>query len=500
MQDRFRAAERWTRAALIALAISGCTLGPNFKRPEAPNVTGYSAQSLPGATVETQVAGGGAQHFTVGKKIEQQWWTLFHSEPLNQLIQAALRDSPNVAAAQASLRQARETLAAGRGTLWPSVTAQAGATREREQAALLGLTTGGDFEFNLFNAGVDVSYPFDLFGGIRRQLESLQAQVDDQALQVEATYLSLTSYVVTAAIQAASLRAQLSATRDIEALEMRQVDVVQRRFSLGAVPKSDVLSQKTQLAQTHATVPSLERQLALAEDQLAIYAGRFPAEGGVPTFELDALELPTDLPVSVPSELVHQRPDILAAEALLHSASAQIGVATANQYPSLTLTGALTLDAFKLKDLVEKSAFGWSLGANLTAPIFNGGALAAKKRAAIAAYDQAAASYRQTVLQAFGNVADALRALDADARALQAQVDAQDQARAELDLAQKQFGAGALSQLQLLTAQQQFQQTRIAVIQLQASRYADTAALFAALGGGWWSRDTPAGGPAAANP
>jgi NodT family efflux transporter outer membrane factor (OMF) lipoprotein len=483
-------------ACVLTGALTGCTVGPEFKRPDPPSVHAYTAQPLPPATVETQVAAGASQRFVLGQKVEQQWWTLFHSDPLNQLIEAALHDNPGVAAAQATLRQARETLAAERGVEWPAVTAQGGASRQRESSAEL---AGAPFAetFNLFNASVGVSYAFDLFGGVRRQLESLQAQVDDQQYQLEATYLTLTSNLAAAAIRAASLRAQLQATHDIEALEVKQVDVTERRFSLGAVSRSDVLSQRTLLAQTHATVPPLERQLAFAEDQLAIYAGRFPAEGTMPQFDLDGLQLPVDLPVSVPSELVHQRPDILAAEALLHSASAEIGVATANQYPNLTLSGQVGLESFRARDLFKSGSFGWSLGGELVAPLFNGGQLAARKRAAIAAYDAAVANYKQTVLAAFGNVADSLRALDADARALEAQVDAQNQARAELDLAQKQFGAGALSQLQLLTAQQQFQQTRIAVVQLQADRYADTVALFIALGGGWWNRDAPA---AAANP
>ena len=478
----------WPTGLGLVLALSACTLGPDFKRPEQPSATAYTAQSLPPATVASDTAaGGGSQHFAFNQSLQHDWWTLFHSDPLNQLIEAALRDNPGVASAQATLREAHEQLAAERGAQYPSVTGALQASRQRESSAAL---AGAPFAetFNLFNASVSVSYAFDLFGGVRRQLESLEAQVDSQEYQLQGTYLTLTSNVVTAAIRVASLRGQLRATHDIEALEVRELDVVERRFKLGAVSRSDVLTQRTALLQTRATVPGLERQLALAEDQLEIYAGRFPSQEQAPEFELETLELPLELPVSVPSEMVRQRPDILAAEALMHSASAQIGVATANLYPQLTLTGSTGLESFKLDKLFSKNAFGWSVGSGLTAPLFDGGTLRARRRAAIAAYEAAAASYQSTVLAAFGNVADALRALDADARALQAQADAQNQARASLDLADKQFNAGALSFLALLSAQQQFQQTRIAVVQAQADRYADTAALFAALGGGWWNR------------
>jgi NodT family efflux transporter outer membrane factor (OMF) lipoprotein len=473
-------------AVLLSAGIAaGCTVGPDFKRPEPPATPSYTTEPVPPSTAETAIAGGGSQRFVVGQELQRQWWTMFHSDALDQLMAAALRDSPTVAQGQATLRQAQEALAAERGAQWPSVDASGQVSRQRESAAQLNLPQG--HTFSLYNATVSVSYVFDLFGGVRRQLESLEAQVDSEQFQLEATYLALTANLATTAIREASLHAQLAATREIEELQRKQLSVVERRFALGAVARSDVLAQRTVLAQTHAGIPPLERQLALARNQLAILAGRFPSDAGLPEFDLDHLELPLELPVSVPSALARQRPDILAAEALLHSASAQVGVATADLYPKLTLTGSAGLTAFRTENLFKESAFGWSIGAGLVAPLFHGGTLQARRRAAIAAYDGASAAYRQTVLVAFGAVADALRALDTDARALQAQVDAQAQARASYELADKQFSAGAVSYLSLLDAQARLQQTRIAVVQAQADRYTDTVALFAALGGGWWN-------------
>jgi NodT family efflux transporter outer membrane factor (OMF) lipoprotein len=336
-----------------------------------------------------------------------------------------------------------------------------------------------------------VSYPLDLFGSIRRQLEALQAQTDNAGLQLQATYLTLTANLATTAIREASLRAQIRATQDIEKLQQDQLQIVERRFNLGAVTKSDVLSQRTALAQTRATLPGLQRQLSQLRHQLALFAGRVPESDGLPSFELDGLELPLQLPVSVPSDLVRQRPDILSAEALLHAASAQVGVATANLYPQLTLTGTIGQEAVGFSQLFNSNSSAWSLGGGLLAPIFSGGQLQANRRAAIAAYDAAAANYRQTVLAAFANVADALRALQTDALALQAQIEAQHQARDAFEMASRQFNVGAASYLTLLNAQQQVQQTRIAVVQAQADRFADTVALFQALGGGWWNGPPP---------
>jgi len=473
--------------ALAAIALASCAIGPDFKRPEAPSGGRYTDESMPAATAASDVAHGGAQQFAAGGALQQQWWTLFHSEPLDHLIEQALRDSPTVASAQATLRQAQETLVAGRGATWPAVNGQASVQREQFPGASIGQS--GTFLFTLYNASVNVSYTLDVFGAIRRQLEALQAQVDSADFQLQATYMTLTSNVATTAIREASLRAQIQATEDIEKLQQDQLQIVERRFNLGAVTKSDVLSQRTALAQTRATLPGLQRQLSQLRHQLALYAGQAPEAAGLPSFELEGLELPLQLPVSVPSDLVRQRPDILSAEALLHAASARVGVATANLYPQITLSGNVGWEALKASQLFTGDSNVWGIGPGLLAPIFEGGQLRANRRAAIAAFDAAAANYRQTVLTAFSNVADALRALQTDALALQAQVEAQRQAREAFNMASYQFNVGGTSYLTLLNAQQQVQQTRIAVVQAQADRFADTVALFQALGGGWWSSD-----------
>jgi NodT family efflux transporter outer membrane factor (OMF) lipoprotein len=467
---------------------AACAVGPDFKRPDAPAVDRYTESALP-ATVATDAAHGDAQQFTPGGALQRQWWTMFHSEALDRLIGQALRDSPTVASATATLKQAQESLIAGRGGLWPSVNGQLQAQREKFPAATIGQPSS--FLFTLYNASVSVSYTLDAFGGIRRQIEALQAQAENEHYQLQATYLTLTSNLATTAIREASLRGQIRATEEIEKLQQDQLQIVERRFNLGAVTKSDVLTQRTALAQTRATLPGLQRQLSQLRHQLALYAGRPPETSDLPSFELDGLALPLQLPVSVPSDLVRQRPDILSAEALMHAASARVGVATANLYPQITLTGSYGWEALKASQLFKPATNDWSIGPGLLAPIFQGGSLRANRRAAMAALDAAQANYRQTVLTAFSNVADALRALQTDALALQAQVEAQHQAREAFNMASYQFNVGGTSYLTLLNAQQQLQQTRIAVVQAQADRFADTVALFQALGGGWWNEGRP---------
>jgi len=471
--------------APAAIVLVSCAVGPDFKRPETPAIDRYTDAEFPNATVESGFAHGGAQQFAAGGTLQRQWWNLFKSEPLDRLIEQALRDSPTIASAQSTLRQAQQNLAAERGLTWPNLSGRMNVQREQFSGASLGQP--GTSIFTLYNASVNVSYTLDAFGGIRRQVEALQAQVDNVNYQLQATYLTLTANLATTAIREASLRAQIRTTGEIEKLQKDQLDIVERRFNLGAVTKSDVLSQRTTLAQTRASLPPLQRQLSQLRHQLALYAGRTPESAGLPSFELDGLELPLQLPVSVPSDLVRQRPDILSSEALLHAASAQVGVATANLYPQITLTGNLGSEAVGASQLFRSNSSVWGLSAGLLAPIFNGGQLLANKRAAAAAFDAAAANYRQTVLTAFANVADALRALQTDAVALQAQIEAQHQAQDAFQLASRQFNVGAVSYLTLLNSQQQLLQTRIAVVQAQADRFADTVALFQALGGGWWT-------------
>jgi len=423
----------------------------------------------------------------MAQDIPAQWWTVFHSPELDALIRSALTQSPNLASAQAALRQAQENARAFYGNaFFPNATASLGVQREHASAVST-LTPGGEL-FTLYNASINISYTLDLFGLNRRELESMRALVNYQQFQVEAAYLTLTSNLVTTAIREASLRAQLQATKDILEFQTSQMDVIDKQFAVGAIPKSTVLSQRTLLAQTRASVPGLEKALQQTRNQLAVYAGRLPSDADLPEFHLESLQLPAELPVSIPAALVQQRPDIRATEALLHQASAQVGVATANQFPQLSLTASYGATSPTASGLTQKQWSFWNLGAGVVQPLFDAGALSAKKRASVAAYDQADAQYRATVLVAFQNVADSLQALDQDAKTLTQQVEVESVARQTLDLTNQQFQLGAVNSLLLLDAKRNYQNARIALVQAQAARYADTAALFLALGGGWWNR------------
>jgi NodT family efflux transporter outer membrane factor (OMF) lipoprotein len=480
---------------LVACALSsGCVVGPDFRQPEPPIASRYTETPVPQETVAVPGLGGAVQHLQPGRDLPAQWWTLFHSEALDTLIRQAIEDSPNLAAAEATLRQARENLAAQRGALlFPQAGLNAGATREKITGAEIGVPNAGTSIFNLYNTSVNVSYMLDLFGGNRRELEALQSLVDYQTFQLEGAYLALTSNIVTTAVNEATLRAEIVATNEIIAAEQKQLALLQRQYELGGVTRLGVLILRTQLDQTRATLPPLERNLAQTRHQLAVLCGRLPSEAALPDFELDQLVLPQELPLSLPSLLARQRPDIRASEALLHQASAQIGVATADLYPKVNLTGNIGFEVAQWSAFPGPSI--WSLAAALTQPLFNGGQLEANRRAAIAAYDQAQAQYRQTVLVAFQNVADSLRALEADARTLSAQSDAEQSARENLNLTQRQYQLGGSSSLQLLIAQQQYQLARLALVAAQGTRYADTAALFQSLGGGWWRPEDEAAVP-----
>jgi len=485
---------RALRAAAIAgaaAAAAGCAVGPDYRAPEPPAVKQYTEPSLPERTESAPVAGGEAQRFEPGAEISAEWWKLFASPELDALIRAALENHPSLAASQAALRQAQENLIAQAAVLYPSVDANLSARRQRIVGATFGQPSIPANIFDLYNASINVTYAIDVAGGARRELESLQSQVDFQRFQLEAAYLSLTANVATTAFQEAALREQIRATREIIDLQARGVELVEKQFAIGAVSRADVLAQRAPLAATRATLPPLEKALAQTRNQLAVLIGRFPGEADLPTLDLEKFRLPQALPVSLPSDLVRQRPDVRAAEATLHSANAQIGVAVAGMFPQLTLTGGYGTAATSSANLFKPDTMLWNIGANLLQPIFHAGELQARKRGAEAAYDQAFAQYRLAVLGAFQNVADVLQALEADAAALKAQSEAETAARESLEVTQKQFQFGATSFLALLVAQRQYQQARIGLAQAQATRYADTAALFQALGGGWWRRGEP---------
>ena len=477
---------------LVAAALAGCAVGPDFVRPAAPKTDGYLTEPLPSDTGGGEGVASTVQHLRPGEDLPAEWWGAFHSDPLDALIRDALKNSPTVAAAQAALRQARETATATRDSLlYPGAELDLGVTRERLSSAALGIpasVAGSSQTLTIYNAAINASYTPDIFGGARRQVEGARAQADYQRQELESAYLSLTSSLVTTAVMEASLRGQLKATQEILAAEEEELRIARAQFQAGAIGRNAVLTSQTQLAQTRAGVAPLEKALAQTRHQLAILSGRLPNATDLPQFTLDSFTLPDDLPVSLPSALVHQRPDILAAEAQLHAACAAVGVATANMYPQLPLTASIGSEPLTLGQLFDSSSLVWSAGASLIQPLFLGSELAARRRAAAAAYDQATAQYRQTVLSAFQNVADALQALQSDAAALESQSQADAAALASLNLTNDQFRIGAASHLDLFIAQSQYNQTHLALISAQAARFADTAALLQAMGGGWWNR------------
>ncbi len=462
-------------------------VGPNFHSPAPPKVKRYTETPLPKKTVKTAGPGGQEQVFITNKDIPLLWWELYRSPEINQLIHTGLANSPTLAAASAALRQAQENLKEQIGnSMWPAIDVTDSVQRQRYSGVQIG-QPAESVTFNLFYTSFNLSYTLDVFGGARRQIESLRAQVDYQQFEVIAAYLTLTSNIVTTATAVASYQAQIEATLELIQAEQGILNLLNKQYRLGGVSKENVLTQQTLLEQSKATLPPLQKSLSQAKHALSTLVGTFP-DAPLPTIRLDRLKLPTELPVSLPSNLVRQRPDVRASEALLHAACAQVGVATANLFPQFTISANEGWLNTSFANLYTARNNTWSATGMVLQPLFRGGALLAQRRAAIAAYQQTAAQYRQIVLQAFQSVADVLRGLELDARTLQAQIRAEDAARASLNLTLKQYRLGAVSYINLLNAQQQYQQTRISRIQAQATRYNDTAALFQALGGGWWHK------------
>jgi NodT family efflux transporter outer membrane factor (OMF) lipoprotein len=476
---------------LLALLAAGCSVGPDFLRPKTPETSSFTGAPLT-HTASAKTRGGAAQKFTQGGDIPAEWWKQFGSKPLDALVSQSLKANPDLQAAEASLRQANENLAAFKGNLFPFFDAKASPQREEFSNAGFGNSTSPSKIFSLYNASVNVSYGLDFFGITRRGVESQAALADAQRYQYEAAYISLTSNVVTAAIREASLREQIRATKEGIEVERKQLKLLKDQLAAGGIAKSAVLAQQAQLSQQEATLPPLDKQLALTRDQLATYVGRLPSEKLEGEFTLGSLHLPAELPVSLPSRLVEQRPDVRAAEEQLHAANAQVGIAVSNMLPQVTLSADFGTSTGQTSRLFSPSAQVWSIAAGLAQPLFHGGQLLHQKRAAEAGRDRAAAQYRSTVLQAFQNVADTLRSLQYDADALATRARAEKTAADSLALAQDQYKAGAISYLATLDAQLAWQQARVGLAQAQAARYADTAALFQALGGGWWNRHAAA--------
>jgi NodT family efflux transporter outer membrane factor (OMF) lipoprotein len=473
----------------VSLVLAGCTVGPDFKNPDPPNVTGYMPGPAPVRTVSAKGDFGAAQRFVPAADISAQWWTLFHSQPLSDLIEESIKANPSLTAAQAALRQARENALAQKGSYYPQVSA--GLSASRNLTPIAALSPAGPTSnpyYSLITPELSVSFVPDVFGANRRAVESLEAQAENLRFQLDATYVTLTSNVVTGAFQEASLRGQIAATEETIKVESDLLAILRKQYELGQVSMADVAGQEAALAQARLALPPLQKQLAQQRDALVALAGHFPSEDVVARFQLADLKLPVDLPVSVPSKLVEQRPDVRAAEETMHSASAQIGVAVAARIPQITLTANVGNSASNLSSMFTPGTNFWTLAGGITAPIFSGGTLFHKQRAAEAGFDQAAAQYKSTVIAALQNVADALHALQSDADELSAAVASEQAAGQSLAIVRKQLELGQVAYLALLNAEQTYQQAKLALVQAQAARLTDTAGLFQALGGGWWNQ------------
>jgi len=490
----------------VTFTLVGCKVGPDFHPPKPPNTTSYTKLPLPKYTVSVPEAGnpGRAQRLKLGQNIPAQWWHLFHSRAINALIRTGLANSPTLASALAALQEAQQLLRATTGNLlFPAVDLQMFAERTRTSSFGFGLSGGSSAIANTSNAtqvggvipsvfsiyytAAAISYQLDVWGGLRRQVEAKRAEVDLARYQLIAAYLSLTSNIVTTSITVATLQAEIRATRELIQETAMQLRIVKKQLQLGGASEEDVLIQETQLSQTEALLPPLEVQLKQARHALAVLIGQLPSQSHLPILRLSSLNLPVKIPISLPSKLVNHRPDVQQAEAILHKASANIGVATANLLPAINLYGGYGYLSTSLNTLFTPTNNVWSLAAGLMQPIFHGVALISERRAAIDAFKAACKKYQETVLQAFQNVADALRALEIDAREYKAQQKAEISARNTYRLTQKRFALGGKNYLDVLIAEQNYQQTKINRIKAEGQRFNDTAALFQALGGGWWN-------------
>lgn len=468
---------------LLSLAmLAGCAVGPDYHRPKAPDSTDYAP------TPQSVVTPGEAQQLVKSMDIPGQWWTLFGSASLDALIDDALKHNADVEAAHASLQAAWENAYAERGAYFPEVSAGINPTRQKNATDVASAVSSNANLYTLTTAQVSVSYAPDLWGGTRRQVESIVAQAHAQRFQLEATYLTLTANLVNAAIEEASLRAQIDVTQRMIDVQATVLTTLRRQQALGDVADAAVAAQVTVLEQTRQTLPPLRKQLGQQRDLIAALSGRMPDQPVDARFDLDSLHLPAELPLSLPAQLVEQRPDVRASEEQLHAASAAIGVALANRLPNVQIDASLGSASEKTSSLFTSETGLWSIGANLTQPLFDGGTLKHKQRAAEADYRQAAAQYRSTVISAAQNVADVLQAIQADAETLTAAQNTERAAMQSLQIARKQQSVGDISESTLLVAELAWQQANLALIQARAARFADTAALFQALGGGWWNR------------
>jgi NodT family efflux transporter outer membrane factor (OMF) lipoprotein len=475
-----------TAAALLC----ACTVGPNFHRPAAPATPAYrpAGESTPVGTAAAAAqraapdAGPYAQRIQLGAPATPEWWTLFRSPQLDDLMRRAIADNHDLAAAKATLAQARELVAAQTGQLYPQIGLQAGTGRQKYGAEFLGTFAVAPFTYEA--VGASVHYVLDYDGAIARSIEEQKALEQFQRSELDAAQLTLTGDVASEAVIIATTRGEIRAVAELLSEDRHNVDLVHTAFVNGSVSKLDVLTAQSQLASDQALLPPLYQQLAMARHALAVLLGHTPAEWSQPDLELAGIRLPRELPVSVPSQLVRRRPDILAAEAQLHAATAAVGVATANLYPQIALTATLGQQALTPAKLFDASSAAWSLIAGLTQPLFDGGMLHAERRASLDALQAGAARYQQVVLDSFGQVADLLDALDHDAQLIAAQANARDTSQASLELARQSYQAGNSGLLQVLDAQRLRQRAELGFLEAQSRQYLDTIQLLLAVGGG----------------
>jgi NodT family efflux transporter outer membrane factor (OMF) lipoprotein len=487
--------------AATASMLASCAVGPDFHQPKPPDTSGYLHPSSDTAPLQPQPAD--VQNLSQGAELAGEWWQLFHSPPLDEVVRASLAASPTLVAANATLAQAREEVNVARGAFLPSVSAAAGAQRSGSSGSrasgtpagagaganpAVGANAGG--AANLYSIGLSTSYSPDIFGGTRRAVEQQQALAEYQHNELAAAYLTLSGSVVNEVLVIASTRLQITTTEELIGSDRKNLTLTQREFDVGIVPKSDVLTADSQLAADLTQLPTLHKQLDQAYDELAVLSGRAPSGWQVQPFDIDQFTLPRDVPLSLPSRLVRQRPDVLAAEAQLHAASAAVGVAVAQEFPDVTLSASLTRQALQAADLFHQFNTLWDVAGSVTQPIFKGGALRAQVRAARDAFEAQAATYQAVVLEALGQVADDLWALQYDAELLTVDRHSMEVALEALKLQQQSYSVGTTNVLNLIAAERTYAQARLSYVSAQVQQFMDTASLLTALGGGWWNDTT----------
>jgi NodT family efflux transporter outer membrane factor (OMF) lipoprotein len=480
---------RWRMIGVAtASALASCAVGPNFHQPNSPDISGYLHPSSDTAPVQPQAQD--VQNISPGTELAGEWWQLFHSAQLDEVVRTAIAASPTLVAANATLAGAREEVTVARGALLPSLNATADAQRAGGTGAVRapgnGGTGGTGGTANLYSIGLSTSYNLDIFGGTRRAVEQQQALADFQRDELAAAYLTLTGSVVNEVLIIGSTRLQITTTEQLIASDRKNLALTQRAFDVGIVPRSDVLTADTQLAADLSQLPSLHKQLDQAYDALAVLSGRAPSEWQVQPFDIDQFTPPRDIPLSLPARLVRQRPDVLAAEMQLHAASAAIGVAVAQEFPDISLSASITREALRAADLFHQFGTPWAVGGSLTQPLFKGGALRAQVRAARDAFNAEAATYQAVVLEALGQVADDLWALQYDAQILTVDRHSMDVAFEALKLQQQSYSVGTTTVLNLIAAERTYAQARLSYVNARVQQFTDSASLLTALGGGWW--------------